>query len=115
MATPITTLAHIVEPWKDAYAASRVLGVAVVFGHLGALLIGGGVAVSTDLATLRAFRSGSSERIRQLGAVRASHRIVIAALTVLFVTGVLLLASDLDTFWGSPWLGMKLAFVTLLL
>jgi hypothetical protein len=114
MLTPIETLAQFAEPWKNAYADSQVLGVAVIFGHLGALLVGGGVAVSTDLASLRAFRRGTEERNRQLVALHESHRIVIGALIVMVITGLLLVAADVDTFLHSNWFFRKAVFVTFL-
>lgn len=111
----VQTLASALEPWKDAYADSRVISISVLFGHLGALLIGGGVAITTDLMSVRASRASSNVRHEQLEAVHRAHRIVVAALVVLAGTGLLLAASDVETFAVSPWFWIKITLVLFLL
>ena len=114
MATPLTTLVQLLDPWKDVFSKSRPLEVVVIYGHLAAILVGGGIAVTTDLASLRAFRNGGEERGRQVTLLHQSHTIVVGALAVLFVTGLLLIGSDLEAFLASPWFWIKLACVALL-
>jgi uncharacterized membrane protein len=111
----VQTIASAVEPWKDAYADSRVISIAVLFGHLGALLLGGGVAITTDLASVRASRASSEVRHEQVEALHRAHRVVVAGLVVLAGTGLLLAASDVETFAVSFWFWIKIALVVLLL
>ena len=54
------------------------------------------------------------ERERHLGELNAIHRPVLLALSLLFLTGVLMIASDVTTFLASPILWLKLGLVALL-
>jgi hypothetical protein len=111
-------LQHLVaalQPWQSAYSNSKVIPAAVTSVHLVALLFGGGLAVAADRATLRVGRSGATDHATQLAELRAVHKPVLVALVVLFASGVLLAAADLETFITSPVFWAKLGLVTLLL
>ena len=115
LASVVESLAHAAAPWKDLYDDSTALSVAVVFAHLASLLVGGGLALATDRATLRAARDAGAERERQLAQLAQTHRTVVGALVVSFVSGVLLFLADVETFAVSPAFWTKMALVALLL
>jgi uncharacterized membrane protein len=115
VASIVETLTSFAEPWKRVYDDSKVLATFVVFAHLAALLVGGGLALAADRATLRAAGGEPEERERQLAALGLTHRVVIPALSLSFVTGVLLFLSDVETFAGSIIFWTKMGLVVLLL
>jgi hypothetical protein len=113
--TIVHTVAHLLAPWQSAYSDSKVISTAVTSVHLLALLFSGGLAVAADRATLLALRGSPGDRRRQLAALRDVHGPVLIALAVLFGSGVLLAAADVETFASSPLFWGKLALVALLL
>ncbi len=115
LASVVTSLTAAVEPWKRFYDDSTIAQTAVVFAHLGALLIGGGLALTLDRGTLRAVRGGSTDRARQLDALGEAHGTVVGALLVAAVTGAALFLADVETFATSPVYWTKMALVALLL
>ena len=114
MAAP-DTLVRLVEPWSQLYGDSTLLQVLVVFGHIAALVFAGGLAVTLDRATLRAARGSSEMRWRQLAELRAAHRLVLVGLALSLVTGLLLLAADLETYFGSWIFWLKVVLILSLL
>jgi hypothetical protein len=114
--SPVDVLARASAPWQEAYNNSRVLPTAVTAVHLLALLFSGGLAVAADRATLRALRGPDDARRReQIVELHDVHRPVLIAMGVLFASGVLLAAADVETFFASPVFWVKLALVALLL
>lgn len=115
----VARIAAAVAPWQTLYADSRAVASAVLFAHLAALLIGGGLALAADRVTLRvtARRRGTdpTARARQLDELRATHRPVLAALAVSLVSGLLLAAADVEAFATSPVFWVKMTLVLLLL
>jgi len=115
MLTPPETLVKLVEPWSALYSDSTIIPTLVVFGHIAALVFAGGMAVTLDRATLRAARGPAEFRWRQLEELRAAHRSVIIGLGLSVVTGVLLFAADLETYFGSWIYWTKMGLIVLLL
>lgn len=111
----IDTAVQLAAPWQSLYDDSTFLSTTVIAVHLTALLVGGGLAVAADRATLRATRRPAEDRARQLTELSAVHRPVLVALAVLFVSGLALTAADLGTFLASPVYWIKFGFVALLL
>jgi uncharacterized membrane protein len=111
----VVWLHHWVAWWSELYADSAVLRTIVGFAHVGALLAGGGSAVAADRGTLLASRRDAGSQLRQALALHAAHRIVIASLFVVTISGVLLLGSDLDTYLHSRVFWIKMALVAVLL
>lgn len=108
-------LAALAEPWNKLLSHSKPVSAAVLFLHIAPLIIGGGVAFSADLATLRAHRAGPAERESQLVALSATHRLVLFGLGLSVVSGIGLFLSDVENFWSSIFWWIKILMVILLL
>jgi uncharacterized membrane protein len=117
MAGLINTLVGWFAPWQALFSDSKVVDIGVTSVHLLAVLIGGGLAVSTDRATLRALRGVAldAERQRLIDDLATTHRPVLIALGVLFVSGLALVTADIQTFAHSPAFLVKMSLVVLLL
>ena len=113
--TLLEWLAGVAVPWQDAYADSAVLPSAVRFAHFAGLLVGGGLALAADRATLQAWRADAAARARQLQALAATHRLVVGALALLVASGALLLLADVEAIATSPVFWTKATLVLLLL
>jgi hypothetical protein len=111
----VHTLANLLAPWRSLYNDSKPIGIAVMFAHVGALLIGGGFAVAADRTTLRVLRQGRDIQRYHLDEVHAIHRPILVAITVLFVSGLMMVAADVETFATSIPFLIKIICVTLLL
>jgi uncharacterized membrane protein len=101
--------------WGSIYANHAALRTIVAFAHVGALIAGGGAAVASDRAILSAAREGDAGRRSQLAALRHTHLYVVAGLALVVVSGLLLFASDVDTFLYSRFFWAKMGLVMLLL
>ncbi len=108
------SLIQFFAPWQALYSDSKVVAGTVTATHLLALLFGGGLAVAADRATLRAMSRHADERHQALQNIRTTHRPVLIALVVLFMSGFALAAADLKTFLGSWIFWVKLGLVGLL-
>lgn len=106
---------EVVAPWQTVYENSTLLATSIIALHLTALLVGGGLAIAADRSTLRVESAAPDDRHRQLAELGAVHRPVLAALTVLFVSGIALTAADLETYLVSPIYWIKFGFIVLLL
>lgn len=101
--------------WAKLYADSKTVSNAVMSVHLLGLLVGGGGAVAADRDVFRSVVRSEPERRRLLADLRIEHRVVLGGLALTFVSGLLLLAADLDTFLGSVAYWVKMGLVALLL
>lgn len=115
MIAPPAALVKLAEPWAQFYGDSTIAPTLVVFGHIAALVFAGGLAVTLDRATLRAARGPAEFRWRQLEELRAAHRLVLTGISLSVVTGVLLFAADLETYFGSWIYWVKMALIAMLL
>jgi hypothetical protein len=115
VATLMQSVASAAKPWAALYSDSRAVSSAVTFLHLGGLLFAGGLAISTDRATFRAFRGTDEDRSRLLVDLGNAHAWVLTGLSVLFMSGLLLALSDVKTFGKSPIYWTKMSLVALLL
>ena len=108
-------LSSVAAPWASLYSNHAALRTAVVFAHIGGLVGAGGCAVAADRATLLALRRHEAERRHQVEALAGTHRVVIAGLTFIVVSGLLLFAGDVQTFFYSRVYWIKMAMILLLL
>jgi hypothetical protein len=113
MIAPPPFLVSLAEPWASFYGDSHLAQTLVTFAHIGGVVVGGGTAIATDRVTLR--MASDVDRRRHLLDVSLVHRVVIASLAVIVVSGVLLFASDVEAHWGSPVYWTKMALVVALL
>ena len=109
----------VVTGWADAWASvyndSTLIENAVACLHVGATLLAGGLAIAADRTTLRA-RSipglGREVTLRELYAV---HTPVLIGLAVTILSGMLMLAADLEVMLGSWVFWLKMGFFVVLL
>jgi hypothetical protein len=110
-----TELVRLASPWEELYSNSKGLETFVTFLHVGGLLLGGGLALASDRATLRAIRRAVHDRVQHLEALGSVHRIVLTGLTITFLSGILLFLADVKTFWSSWVFRVKMALIAALL
>jgi amino acid transporter len=108
-------LARAAEPWRTLYSDSALVSTSVLFLHLGALVASAGVAVATDRAVIRTAGSDPSALMGRLDELSSSHRSVIMALIVSFVSGVLLLLADIEAFVVMVAFWIKMTLIAMLL
>ncbi len=108
-------LVQLFKPWADFYSHSKTTTTLVQFVHIGGLLMGGGLAIAADRGTLRALRLAAHERSGHLRDLADVHRWVLSGLAAVVVSGLALLAADVDTFLGSWIYWVKMALVAVLL
>ena len=112
---PPEFLVSLFQPWNDFYSHSKAAETIVLCLHIGGLLLAGGFAIAADRATIRSIGRVAESRTAQLKELAAIHRWVITGLAAVVVSGVALLASDFETFWGSWIYWLKMVLVAVLL
>src|SRR6476469_7681559 len=115
MIAPPEALVDLFKPWNDFYSHSKLAETIVTFAHVGGVLLAGGLAISADRGTLRSLRLAASERGHFTREQAAVHRWVLTGLTLVVLSGLALLTSDFETFWGSWIYWTKMALVVALL
>lgn len=108
-------MAALLASWESIYANSAVLRTLIAFAHIAGLVAGGGAAIVADRAALGIRRRPLGERTAVLAGIRNTHRVVIAGLAAIVVSGALLLAADSETFLHSWVFWTKMALMVLLL
>lgn len=111
----VETLVSALKPWADFYGSNKMVAAGVEFLHVGGLLVGGGFAIASDRAALRAINAPVEHQKHVLREFTSVHKPVLAALSVMVVSGLLMLASDIGTFLVSPVYWTKMTLVVLLL
>lgn len=110
-----TVISNALETWTSFYANHATVRTAVVFLHVGGLVIGGGCAIAADRMTLMARNADDLHRTAQVRALRGTHRIVMAGLGIVIASGLLLLAADTDTLLHSAVFWIKMGLFVMLL
>jgi hypothetical protein len=108
-------IVNALETWASYFANQRTLRTFIDFLHVGGLLAGGGAAIFADRITLMSRRLSRAARVEQLNSLRGTHRFVLAGLAAVIVSGLLLVAADIDTFLYSKLFWTKMALFALLL
>jgi uncharacterized membrane protein len=114
MTTP-DVLVRLVQPWSDFYGHSKTASTIVTFLHIAPIVVGGGIAIALDRASLRLDVDDAPARQRHLTELGSVHPIVLWSLVVLLLSGLAMLAADLDTFLGSWVFWLKMALIVALL
>lgn len=96
------------------YADHPAISTALVFLHLGGILLAGGFAISTDRSILQA-TVRPELRARCLSGVPPVHRIVKGALFLAAGAGILIFLADVEALATSPVFWVKMLLVTLLI
>ncbi len=111
----LETLVALLEPWSTLYGNSTALSVGLTFAHLGAMMVGGGLALAADRTVLRGGTPATSQaRLAIADAVGDVHRPVIVALVVSLVSGGLQLTADLEALAGNKVMWIKVGLLVLL-
>lgn len=100
-----------VDTWASMYSNSAALRSAIAFAHTGGLLFGGGPAIASDLAVLRALWRGSEATALELERLNRVHRLIIGSLGIVVTSGVLLTLADFDAFIRTPAFWIKMVLV----
>lgn len=114
MVAPLTYLEHLMAPWQSTFSNSKVISTSITGAHVFSMFVGGGFAIAADRSTLRAPRGDVQAQSRQLVEIQQVHRPVLISMIVLFVSGILLGASDVKTFATSLVFWIKMLLVLLL-
>jgi hypothetical protein len=112
---PGGSLHDILINWGSFFANHAAVRTLVTFLHVGAIMGAGGAAVTADRGIISASRLDERGRLQQLAVLRQTHRIVVAGLACIGVSGLLLFASDVDSFLYSKTFWTKMSLVGLLL
>ncbi|HZT77648.1 MAG TPA: hypothetical protein VFA27_13435 [Vicinamibacterales bacterium] len=105
----------LLQTWSSFYANHAAIRTLVAFVHVGALITGGGLAVSTDRAVLTSAVDDDWSHRSLLETLQDTHRLVVGSLVLITISGLLLFASDYETFLYSKFFWTKMALVALLL
>jgi uncharacterized membrane protein len=108
-------LVDLADPWAKVYGHSKVLATIVGFLHVASIVVGGGLAIALDRSTLRVRRDEPESRARHLSELGAGHGVVLGALALSFLSGIALLAADLETYFDSPIFWIKMGLIAALL
>lgn len=115
MTAPPEALVSLFEPWNKFYGHSKAAETVVTFFHVGGLLLAGGLAIAADRGTLRALRVTVAERPHYTRELAAVHQWVLSGLIAVVVSGLAMLAADIETFWASGIFWAKMALFVVLL
>ena len=108
-------MTDVLQTWASVYANHAALRTLIAFVHVGALITGAGLAVAADRAVLGAMPDDDLARRSRLEALKGTHRLVVGSLALITASGLLLFASDVETFLYSRFFWIKMGLVVLLM
>src|SRR2546429_9938930 len=90
-----TTVSQLLAGWARLYGHTPV-SATLTYLHLVGILVGGGVAVAADRASLR-LSPATPDWSNELTRLAGVHRWVVAGLALIFASGVLMMLAELDS------------------
>jgi len=111
----MVSVTDLADTWSSVYSNSAAIKSAVAFAHLGALLLGGGLAITADRATLAAHNFGGDAMRREADRLGGMHGTVLVSFAIIVISGLLLMFADLDAYLQSPAFWIKMALVLALI
>ncbi|HEX4575035.1 MAG TPA: hypothetical protein VH158_07880 [Gemmatimonadales bacterium] len=111
----LTALSHLLAPWAHFYRHTTGVSTTVTYLHLAGILLGGGLAVATDRASLRLAPGTMPDWSQELARLAGVHRWVVASLAIIFVSGALMMLAEIETFAPSVVFWSKMGLIVLLL
>jgi hypothetical protein len=111
----IAAFRDLATTWGSFYSNHAAMRTLIAFAHVGGLVVSGGASMMADREILSAYRRREQGGSVVLDTVRKTHRVVLAGLTVVIASGVLLFAADLDTYLWSKMFWIKMALVVALM
>jgi uncharacterized membrane protein len=108
-------IVHLLKPWNHFYSHSKATETVVQSLHIGGVLMAGGLAIAADRGTFRALRTPAPDRAFPMRELAAVHRWVLTGLTIVVISGLGMLAADIETFFGSWIFWTKMGLFVVLL
>src|SRR5213595_2409623 len=109
-----TTVSQLLAGWARLYGHTPV-SATVTYLHLVGILVGGGVAVAADRASLRLSPETLPDWRTELDRLAAVHRWVVGGLALIFASGVLMALAQVANFGTSVVFWTKMGLVALLI
>jgi uncharacterized membrane-anchored protein len=109
------SLLSLIASWAEFYGNHQLASIFVRFIHLTAIVLGGGAALLIDFQVIRASRAGIEQKEKVFRYLKGIHRYVVAWLSVLIVTGVLMTAADYSVLLRSRVYWVKMALIAVLM
>lgn len=109
------TLIDLAAPWADFMKHSKLTKTIVLFLHIAPIVVGGGIAIGLDRLSMRLTKGDAPDRGRHLAELARTHNLVIISLAVSIISGIGLLAGEIDNFPTSWIFWVKMGFVLVLL
>jgi hypothetical protein len=106
-------LSRLLAEWSHLYRHTPV-NTAVTYLHLVGIMVGGGVAVTADRASLQ-LSPATPDWAAELARLAGVHRWVLTGLGLIFATGLLMALADLGGLMNSVVFWVKMGLVGLLL
>ena len=111
--TAATAVSQLLARWAHLYGHTPV-SATVTYLHLVGILVGGGVAVAADRASLR-LSPATPDWSQELARLAGVHRWVVAGLALIFASGLLMMFAELHSFATSVLFWTKMGLIALLL
>ena len=108
------TVSQLLTRWAHVYGHTPV-STTITYFHLVGILVGGGVAVVADRASLRLSPTTRPDWRTELDRLAAVHRWVVGGLGLIFASGLLMALAEVDTFRTSIVFWAKMGLVALLI
>jgi uncharacterized membrane protein len=108
-------LIDFTSPWADFMKHSKMAKTIVLFLHIAPIVVGGGIAIGLDRLSLRLSKGDAPDRDRHLAELARTHNLVIYALAVSIISGLGLVAAEIDNFPTSWIFWVKMGFIVILL